>query len=442
VRLSNKILAAYSLPAVPLAMLISPIIIYLPAYYAEHIGIGLSALGVIFFIGRLWDGVTDPIVGRLSDMWQSRFGRRKPWVVAGSPFLIVATYFLCRPPQDASVIYLLVALVAFYVAYTVVRIPYISWGAELSPSYTERNRIAGLRELGTMVGIFISVSAPYFLLGGENASLDGIMLVFTISVTILMPIAALAAAKFVPDKAAGVVETPSLRQEFSVVWRNKPYMRILTAQMILYLGTYMYNAAMVFLIEGPMGLKGKFLSLIMIEYTAMILFVPVLIWVSNYLNKHRVIALGILLQMTALAVMGFATPGCYWQAAVAFVLVGISFSSWYIIPTSMIADTVDYGKMRGGADSAGVYMALFNFIDKLGLALAALITLPLLDFLGFNPQGENTGMALYSVKIVGVFMPMAIIFIAVLIYWNYPIDRRKHNAVIRYNARRERRHAG
>lgn len=437
-RLPNSVLTAYGLPAVPLAMLLTPIIIYLPAFYAGHIGIGLSALGVVFFVGRLWDGLTDPVIGRLTDRFRFRFGRRKPWVVAGTPFLMVTTYFLCRPPEGVGVTYLLIAIILFYVAYTAVRIPYISWGAELSPHYRERNRIASFREFGTMVGIFISVGVPYFFLG-EAATMDSIMLVFTVSVVILLPLAAVISARMVPDSVEHIKPGKPFREEFGVLWRNKPYVRILTAQAILYVGTYMYNACLVFIVEHPMGLPGRFLPLILIEYAVMLACVPVLVWVANRLDKHRVIALGIVIQMVAFAVMILAEPGVFWQAAVGFALVGVSFASWYIIPTSMIADTVDFGKMKGGADSAGIYMALFNFIDKAGLAVAALIALPLLDLLRFDPQGENAGLALFSVKIVGLIIPMVTILAAALIYWNYPITRQKHNAVIRYNARKEKR---
>jgi GPH family glycoside/pentoside/hexuronide:cation symporter len=129
-------------------------------------------------------------------------------------------------------------------------------------------------------------------------------------------------------------------------------------------------------------------------------------------------------------------PGQYWQAAAAFSLIGFALASWYIIPTSLIADTVDYGKMRGGEDSAGFYMALFNFVDKAALAVAALIALPLLDWLGFQANGNNSASALTSLRAVGAVLPLGIILIAALIYWRYPITSRKHDIILRANARR------
>jgi Na+/melibiose symporter-like transporter len=430
---------SYSLPSLPLSMLLAPIIIYLPAFYATQLGMNLSALGVIFFIGRLWDGIADPIVGRLSDLTRSRFGRRKPWVVTAMPFLVASTYFLCRPPANATVTYLLVTIIIFYVCYTAVRIPYISWGAELSSDYRERTRIAGSRELGSMFGIFISVGAPYFWLTGAQVSMDNIMQVFTTAVFLLLPPTVLVAALFVSDRAAAQTHSGSLRDEIRSIARNKPFMRIMAAQSCLYLGTYVYNACLVFLVEQRMRLPNAFLSLLLIEYIAMMIVTPLVTWLAGRLSKHRVMALGVGVQVVAHTIMAFVQPQHYWQAALAFALIGVSLSSWYVVPTSLIADSVDYGKLQGGSDSSGFYMALFNFVDKAALALGALLALPLLDYFGFKVAGPNSAAALDALRVIGCFAPIALIVVAAALYWNYPLTSTRHRAVLAAIQRRERR---
>jgi Na+/melibiose symporter-like transporter len=420
-------------------MLLAPIIIYLPAFYAEHLGTNLSALGVIFFIGRLWDGLADPVVGRLSDRYGSRFGRRKPWIVLATPFLLATTYFLCRPPRGATVSYLLITIILFYVCYTVVRIPYISWGAELSSDYRERNRISGWREIGSMTGIMISIGAPYFWLRGTQSSMDHIMEVFTAAVFVLLPPAAILVALFVPDRLPMEAQVSELRQETRAILRNTLFRRIIAAQSCLYLGTYIYNACLVFIVEQQMQLKGSFLSLLLIEYTSMIAVTPIVIRLASRVSKHRVMTFGVFVQIVAHGLMAIAQPGQYWQAAIAFGLIGVSFSSWYVIPTSLVADTVDYGKLHGGTDAAGLYMALFNFVDKAALAAAALIALPILDHFGFKVQGGNTRSSIEALRATGCLLPIAIISIAGALYWRYPLDRFRHGAVLNWVRRREQR---
>ncbi len=78
--LSRRILLAYGAPALPAAMLGLPLLVYLPSFYAETIGLGLTSVGAILLLARLWDVVTDPLVGVLSDRTRSRIGRRRPWL--------------------------------------------------------------------------------------------------------------------------------------------------------------------------------------------------------------------------------------------------------------------------------------------------------------------------------------------------------------------------
>lgn len=422
-------------------MLLAPIIIYLPDFYAEHLGTNLSALGVIFFVGRLWDGIADPVVGRLSDLTRSRFGRRKPWIIVGMPFLLASTYFLCRPPRDATGTYLLVAMIFFYVCYTAVRIPYISWGAEISSDYRERNRVSGSREIGSMVGILISIGAPFFALTGKQTGMDDIIRVFTISVFILLPPATLLASLFVRDHAPTSVHTASLRVEVRGILRNTPFVRVIVAELFLYLGTYIYNACLVFLVQQRMQLPGAFLSLLLIEYVAAIAVTPVVVWLASRIGKHRVMAFGILVQICAHILMALVQSTKYWQAAIAFGLIGISFSSWYVIPTSMIADTVDYGKLKGGQDSSGLYMALFNFVDKASLAVAALIAFPLLDAFGFKVTGGNSPTAIHALLAIACFAPIGLILVAAVLYWNYGLTSARHRTVTTILRRRDRRPA-
>jgi Na+/melibiose symporter-like transporter len=289
-----------------------------------------------------------------------------------------------------------------------------------------------------MVGIFISIGAPFFWLRGGQSSMDAIIRVFTVSVFILLPPAALLAALFVRDRAPALPHTGSLRLEVRGIVRNAPFMRVIVAQLFLYLGTYVYNACLVFLVEQRMRLHSAFLSLLLIETIATIVVTPLVVWLASRIGKHRIMALGILVQICAHTLMAIVKPGEYGQAAVAFGLMGISFSSWYVVPTSMIADTVDYGKLKGGKDSSGLYMALFNFVDKAALAVAALIAFPILDLFGFKVTGENSSTALHSLQAIGCFAPIALIGVSAALYWNYPLTRARHRTVAAILRRRER----
>ena len=125
-------LAIYAIPATGLAMLAAPIVVFLPNFYAAEAGISLTSVGAIFFLARLWDGASDLVVGLLSDRTNWRWGRHVPWMLLATPPLCLAAYAVCMPPPGAGPVYLLLALVSVYGAWTAVQIPYAAWGAAIS----------------------------------------------------------------------------------------------------------------------------------------------------------------------------------------------------------------------------------------------------------------------------------------------------------------------
>ena len=82
-------LAALGSPALPLAAMSIPLMVYLPPYYASEMGLGLGAVGTIFMVTRLWDMVTDPLMGVISDRFPSRWGRRRHWLVIATPLIMM-----------------------------------------------------------------------------------------------------------------------------------------------------------------------------------------------------------------------------------------------------------------------------------------------------------------------------------------------------------------
>ena len=128
----------YSALYMPISMALLPMGVYVQPHYAE-LGISLYAMSAVIFFARWTDVVTDPLIGVLSDKTKGPWGRRKPWIVAGTPLLMVSIYMLFRPPEEPTLWYFGVWTVLMYFAFTLVDLPYFAWGAELSTNYAERD---------------------------------------------------------------------------------------------------------------------------------------------------------------------------------------------------------------------------------------------------------------------------------------------------------------
>ena len=140
---------------------------YLLKYATDVLLIAPAIVGAIFLVGRVWDAVTDPLVGSLSDKTQTRFGRRRPWFLASALPIGLAIVALWVPPSElegtALAIWFALAVLLFYTAFTIFRVPHQAMAAELSRGYHDRTRVFAVLQLVESVGL-IGATGCLFLL--------------------------------------------------------------------------------------------------------------------------------------------------------------------------------------------------------------------------------------------------------------------------------------
>ena len=163
---------AYAAPTMMVMFLWSPMGI-LQGIYAKYYGVALTTIATVLLLARVFDAVTDPLIGYWSDRIQTKFGTRKPFIVAGGLLFIVSSYFLYVPVDpntvDAltvvSTAYFLVWFLLFYLAWTLFEIPHLAWAAELASSSQAKNKIYSLRYLSGllgMLGFYLVPFLPFF----------------------------------------------------------------------------------------------------------------------------------------------------------------------------------------------------------------------------------------------------------------------------------------
>lgn len=423
-QLSNSTLIVYGGLAVPISIATLPIILYLPAFYAKEVGLSIGMVGLVFLLARLWDGFSDLIIGTLSDRTSSRFGRRKPWVLVGAPLLMAATWFLCNPPGEVGLLYLGFWAVLFYTAHTIVKIPYWSWGAELSSDYEERSRITGFRESGSMIGNIVVAAAPLLLLPNDPPIRDVLFLI-ALLIIILVPITAVPLATTIADHNS--ISTPklSLVHALKALAKNGPLLRFLIVILCTYTSVGVINSVAIFLIDIGLGLPGAFFSLFFIQYVVAILSVPLLIRLGNRFDKHIVLT-GSFVVMTIYYLIGFTLPmGNYYLLAGLICIAGIGFACTYVFEPSILADIVDYDTVASGEERTGIYMAALNLIMKFGLALGVGVAYGFLEIVGFDPAATtHTTHDVLMIRVAGYGLTSALLIPAIFILWKFPITKK------------------
>ena len=231
-KLSARVLASYSGVTIPMAAMGMPIAVYLPPFYSDGLGLSLVTVGTVFTLARIWDVVTDPVMGLVIDRFDSRWGRRKHWIALSIPILLVSVWAVFMPDPDAvSGGYLLFWMIALYVGYTMLAIAHQSWGAELTSSYDDRSRLFGWREIFVIGGMTAVLAIPALIelsgqedQGAKVASMGWFCL-------ILFPLTVLPTLMFVPDTHQPPATSVRWREALGLLVRNAILWRLLAADL-------------------------------------------------------------------------------------------------------------------------------------------------------------------------------------------------------------------
>lgn len=427
-KIPTSALFAYAVPNLPHSLALLPVINFVPAFYSSELGLPLAIVGLMLFLTRLTDIVTDPIVGAWSDRARTRWGRRKPFIVVGLPVIMAATWFVFVPGESATATTLFLGLFFMYLGFTLVDLPYSAWGAELSPDYDERTKVAGWRSAMGAAGTLAALSVPALLaLSGRNDTgtfLFAMAVIFVVAQPLAFAFALWRVPEPVPEELdAGGERTPFFRQ-LKPVLRNGAFMRLLAA-IVLAVGGLCIGATLNLLVTTHViGAPDAFPYIIFAENVASFLGLPVFLWIAKRYGKHRSFAVAASCYVVGFAVCFLYGPGDLWAFAITRAVTGAALLGITVVGASLTADVLDRDRLETGEARTGLFFAILGMATKLSIAVGVLLgtTLPALG--GFQPSDPaHTPQALLSLRLVYCFLAPAIMLPGIWLMWNHPLTR-------------------
>lgn len=427
----------FASPQLALATLGLPIVIYLPAYYAGPMGLGLATTGFIFMLTRFWDVFTDGLLGWAVDRFPTRWGRRKVWMLISTPLMVGGTVAICFPPAGAGSLYLLFWLTFIYIWWTLIHLCHIAWAAELSDSYDERSRIQSRVLAVYFSGLLLVLTAPIIVgavLG--DSGLEQKVQAMGIYAAVLLPVTVLAAVfmvreRPVPVRAAG--DRPmGFGEGLKLAARNPALLRLLGVDMLAGLaggsasGLFVYVTTDLFRLQGALNVGGVAVdpgALLIFTYVGAFFGVPLWLKLSYRIGKHRAVATSALVTIAAFGYAMLMPKGDFLAASVFYLVNGIAFGAAPFLDRAMLADVVDLDQAQSGEQRTGFFFALMSMTNKIGYALPVGLLFPVLDWVGFNPNGGNTGTPLMWLTAMFVGVPVLCKLGIVALTWNFPITR-------------------
>jgi len=432
--LSRGRLAAYGAPAFALAMPTIPAFVYLPALYAE--GLGLAAAGLVLLSARVVDVISDPIIGVVSDRYQTRWGRRKPWIFIGGLLAGFALIRLFQPPPDITSTYLLTWAVFLYLGWTLIAVPFTAWGAELSEDYHERSRITGVREGLTLIGILVAGAVPAVMTGMGRTEAAGLATVSWIAIALGGPAIAVLLVR-VPEVAVTGRGRPPLSfsaalHAATVIARNKPFVRLLTAWLINGMANGIPAVLFLLYLEYVLqATESQRTLLILVYFLAGVLSIPIWLALSKRFGKHLAWCWAMIITCAAFIWVPFLAPGQIVAFGLICIVTGMGLGADLALPPALQADVVDFDQLRTGQARAGLFFALWSMSTKLALALAVGLAFPLIDALGFSTDAENSMFALRSLAVIYAWLPVVLKLVAIAFIWTFPITRARQELIRR-----------
>lgn len=438
---------AYALPGIAASSALAAVAAILPSLYAKYASVSLAAVGVLFSVMRIFDAVSDPLIGYWSDQTRSRFGPRKPWVFAGGLLTAVAAFFLFLIPPRAGIGYFATWSILFYLGYTMYQIPHMAWGSELTTDYQRRADLFAYRGIADSVGGLVLPLLPlglfYIGITTDTEYTPEVLLWMGWATLILFPLTVTIAVRYAPAGPVAQAHGGGLKGLYASAVHNPPLLRFLGAYLLAGAGSGIFGALFFPYFDSYLHIGDRVPHLLLVALGCQLVSLPFWAGAVRRFGKHRTWGVGWIANSLILVPMFWVEPG---PAAFtwAMLLVGLySFTNGVssVAPFALLADIVDYEILKRRVDRAGNYYAFLLFIAKATGAVGGLVFVFLGLVFGYqvaegavNDARANLGMALAFCVLPGVFQVLAVPFI-----WNFPIDQRRH-AIIRrrVDARRSR----
>ena len=416
-----------------------PMFIFILPFYADDLGLGLSIVGIIFFLGRFTDILTDPVMGVLIDKFPSKWGKHKLWVFLSAPVFMVATYLIFLPMTDQPTgLYFFGSLFLIYSAFTLSSITQLSWASFLAPDYDDRTKLLTLRELMALLGMFSVIAIPAFV-EINDPSLQAKVNAIGIFILLVIPLITFNALKNVPDSVQSTSKETLTNpfKDFKGLFKNKMLNKIVIAAVLIAFCMSLNGALYLIWMEVVIELPEYSSRLMLAYYIVSVLGLTLWRYLGIKTSKHFAAGISCIY---AIVVLTFGFIGYWFIKDLAdlpklfavgsfIVLYGFAFSGPLPLINAIVADISDKLNLDVGENISGTVFSYLTTLTKVGFALAAVIPYLVLEMLwGFDISIgiENSNSSKMAIFYIYTFVPIISYSIAAYLLFSHSLSREEH----------------
>ncbi len=412
--------------------------------------------GMLFFLPRIFDSITDPIMGFISDNTRSVWGRRRQYVFIGAIILgisFVAMWQIYRENGlDYNFTYFLLWSFVFYLGLTIFSVPYVAMGYEMSDDFHERTNIMAIAQ---WIGQWAWVIAPWFWVIMYDQSwfntADEATRSLSIWVGIVCMVLAMIPAIFIPAKSTkdddslvpltlsnasgGLTEFFS---GFIDAFKLKPFRKLCIATFFVFnafntIAAFSFFIIVWHLFAGDAGAAGLWPTLFGCVGALITTFIviPTITWMSKKIGKKRTFLISQGISIIGYILLWFLfIPGKPYMFLFALPFFSFGIGGLFTIMMSMTADVCDLDELHSGKRREGIFGAIYWWMVKFGFAIAGGLSGLILSIVGFDPGlGAQPEGAIDGLRLFYSGLPILGTSLAMLVMWNYDLDEEKANEI-------------
>jgi len=417
-------------------------------YLTEVVGLPPWSGALIFGIGKVWDAVSDPLMGRISDRTRSAFGRRRLWILIGILPVFGSFALLWTALPEASpgiqILYSALAYILFSTVFTMVMVPYSALNADITPDFRDRSRLSGVRMGFSMVSALLAGTIPKIIIDGRDGGFEGYRtmgLVFgAFYALILIPVVFGTREIRGEDSAAPSGGLMDLLRSFAALGRNRSF----RLHMGMYICAYsamdvlmiLFAYYLTYVLKRP-GLYSAAMGTLMgCEIAALALWVTL----ANRRGKGVAFAWGLGFWSLGLVLTAFLGSGTAVAAVLAVCgLLGFGLSAGVFVPWAALPSVTDVGELIDGENRAGLYAGAMTLARKLAQGAVAVPLVGLsLGFLGFGNGAAAAGANITGLRVLLVAGTVPLLILGIVFARRFPLTPATH-AVLRDEIERRRR---
>jgi GPH family glycoside/pentoside/hexuronide:cation symporter len=405
-------------------------------YLTDVVGLAAALAGAAVMAGKLWDAVTDPMMGYISDRTRSRWGRRRPYLLFGAlPMMLTLWFFFTSPGIEnplALTLWAILTLMLLNTASTVINIPYSSLTPELTGDYHERTSLNGYRfgcaVFGTIAGAaavqplvqaFAGPGAADPLLDKRGFSMMGLVL------GALMMVVTLITFFGTREKTHTKEDFPTegFFATYRAVFTNRPYVILLITYALHLMGITFLQSILVYYTEYIYHRADLTTPAMVLLLVTAMFFIPLSVLVSKRIGKKLTYQICFAIIASAgmiIFFLGHVLGPNFFLVLMVYAGIGVGFS--YVSPFAMVPDAIDFDAVKTGERKEGAYYGMWTFTSKAGQALAVFVSGLILSLGGYIPGAAQPEGALLSIRLIIGPLPALILLGALFLIRLYPLD--------------------